>query len=209
MKDSRRNQSTSTPNFSRRVLVVDDDESLRATTAAALTNRGYDVITAADGFEALAVLRSGLPDLIVSDLKMPNMSGFELLAVVRKRFPGVTVIATSAEFSPVHMPDGLLCDGFVEKTSGGSGLVEMVDKLLQQSPFRSQPAKPDSAPAWLPRSTTAYVVLTCPMCLRSFSVTTQKVEHGVVLTESCLHCDVKVTYRFDDHVISKRPYPPA
>ncbi len=198
-----------TNKFQKRILLVDDDEAQLTLTHALLSKDGFNVVTARDGFEAIAALRDGLPDLIISDLKMPNMSGFEFLAVVRKRFPGITAIARSAEFSPINMPEGLLCDGFIEKGNEGSGLVEMVRKLLTQSPFRSQPAKPESAPAWLPRSSTGYVVLTCPMCLRSFSVPSQDVKHGVVLTESCFHCDVKVTYRFDDSVISRKPHTAA
>ncbi len=54
--------------FRRRMLVVDDDETLLATTAAVLSREGYDVETARDGFEALALLRGGLPDLLISDL---------------------------------------------------------------------------------------------------------------------------------------------
>src|SRR5512146_1149208 len=78
--------------FKRRILIVDDDAALLATTAAALSREGYEVMTATDGFAALAVLRGGMPDVLISDLKMPNMSGFELLAIVRKRFPAIAVI---------------------------------------------------------------------------------------------------------------------
>lgn len=202
LKNSGMNGGTNT--FEKRILVVDDDEALLTLTHALLSKEGFKVVTARDGFEAIAALRSGVPDVIISDLKMPNMSGFELLAVVRKRFPGITAIARSSEFSPINMPEGLLCDGFIEKGHAGFELVEMIRKFLTQSPFRSQPAKPDLAPAWLPQSANGYVVLTCPMCLRSFSVPSQQVKPGVVLTESCLHCEAKVAYRFDDSVIAKR-----
>lgn len=78
---------SSSGSFPARILVVDDDEALLVTTAAILLREGYDVRTARDGFEALTVLRGSIPDLLISDLNMPNMSGFELLAVVRKRSP--------------------------------------------------------------------------------------------------------------------------
>ncbi len=60
--------------FPARILVVDDNESLLVSTAAMLVREGYEVRTARDGFEALAVLRGGVPDLLVSDLKMTGMS---------------------------------------------------------------------------------------------------------------------------------------
>lgn len=73
--------------FHYRILVVDDDGQIRRVSEAVLSQYGYEVRTASDGFEALALMRKALPDLIISDLKMPNMSGFELLSVVRRRFP--------------------------------------------------------------------------------------------------------------------------
>lgn len=103
--------------FAARILVVDDEESLLVTTAAVLSREGYEVRTARDGFEALAVLRGSIPDLLVSDLKMPNMSGFELLAVVRKRFPGMGVIALSGEFAPVTPPWSLLTAFYRRETA--------------------------------------------------------------------------------------------
>lgn len=81
--------------FNFRVLVVDDEEMIRITSAKVLQSRGFEVRTAADGFEALVELRKAPPDIVISDLHMPNMSGFELLSVVRRRFPHIPVIAIS------------------------------------------------------------------------------------------------------------------
>lgn len=81
--------------FKLRILFVDDDSGLRESSALILKSFGYEVRTADGGFQALVELRSVLPDLIVSDLRMPNMSGFELLSIVRKRFPHIPVIAIS------------------------------------------------------------------------------------------------------------------
>lgn len=75
------------PGFSYRVLVVDDDPSVLEISSVVFKENGYEVRTAADGFEALIELRRSRPGVIVSDLAMPNMSGFELLSVVRRRFP--------------------------------------------------------------------------------------------------------------------------
>ncbi len=64
-----------------RLLVVDDEPLMRQMMSDLLVSRGYEVLTAQDGFDALSQLKSRLPDLIISDLKMPRMSGFELLAI--------------------------------------------------------------------------------------------------------------------------------
>lgn len=78
-----------------RILVVDDETTVRNTTALLLREAGgYEVFTAVHGFDALLQLRSSSPpDIIISDLNMPQMSGFEFLSVVRRRFPEILVIA--------------------------------------------------------------------------------------------------------------------
>ena len=68
----------------RHILVVDDNSGVRETLAMLLMCAGYDVAVAEDGFAALSQLRKTLPDVVVSDLEMPRMSGFELLSVVRR-----------------------------------------------------------------------------------------------------------------------------
>ena len=66
-----------------RILVVDDEKQLRDLISSILTNEGYEVIQAADGTCALDVLRQIRPDLIISDIIMPGMSGFDLLKSVK------------------------------------------------------------------------------------------------------------------------------
>jgi CheY-like chemotaxis protein len=194
-----------TESFKYRILLVDDDEGLLQRTADVLTRQGYLVQMARDGFEALAVLRGGQPEILISDLNIPNMSGFELLAVVRKRFPGIGVIAYSGDFSPVGL-DGVLADRFLRKGDNSSfELVEEIRDLLEELPLRSQQARPDIAPAWLPRSATGYVGVTCPSCLRSFSISTHNFEFGVVHKDPCLHCGAEVAFRLDSTTAAEAP----
>ncbi|MGC2108844.1 MAG: response regulator, partial [Candidatus Korobacteraceae bacterium] len=61
------------------ILVVDDESYVRDTTAMLLKASGYDVSTAEDGFDALLQLKRVSPNVIISDLNMPKMSGFEFL----------------------------------------------------------------------------------------------------------------------------------
>jgi CheY-like chemotaxis protein len=191
--------------FKYRILLVDDEEELLQTTADVLAREGYSVQTARDGFEALTVLRGGQPEIVVSDLKLANMSGFELLAVIRKRFPGIGVIAYSGEFSPLG-PEGVLADRFLRKGENSTfELLEEVRSLLEELPLRAQQAKPDTAPAWLPRSSAGYVVVTCPFCLRSFSVSTRNIEFGVVHKDPCIHCGAEVAYRLDSTTTLEAP----
>src|ERR1035437_548151 len=65
--------------FSMKLFVVDDAPAIRASISSLLTEIGYIVRTANDGFAALAEIRIDIPDILLSDLNMPGMSGFELL----------------------------------------------------------------------------------------------------------------------------------
>jgi CheY-like chemotaxis protein/Pyruvate/2-oxoacid:ferredoxin oxidoreductase delta subunit len=173
--------------------------------SALLSGQGYEVLTATDGFEALAEMREGLPDVLISDLKMPYMSGFELLSIVRKRFPSIAVIAMSAEFQLNSAPH-VLADSFLRKGEAPPfEIVETIRELLAASPLRSQPAKAEVAPVWIPRSRTSYLVLTCPDCLRSFSVPQRDVQTGRSQEEACIHCSVTVQYCVDATLTAEPP----
>ena len=187
--------------FRYRILLADDNEVFLVSMAARLAREGYEILTARDGFEALALMREGTPDLLVSDLRMPNMSGFELLAVMRRRFPAVAVIAYTGEFIPASDPNPL-CDGLVVKGSNSNfELLEMIRDLLSQSPLRTQPARITAVPVWIPRSVNGYFVLTCDDCLRSFSVLTRDGVIGKDAHVKCFHCGVDVRYHIDDSLL--------
>lgn len=138
--------------FAYRILIADDDPGVRETSARILSTAGYEVRTAVDGFDALAELRRSLPDLIISDLRMPNMSGFELLSIVRRRFPHIPVIAMSAEFQGT-MPVGLIADSFLSKGEyGPQELFGKIRELIESCPLRPHISKPDKAPVWIPKT---------------------------------------------------------
>ena len=66
-----------------KVMVVEDDASLREIYSIRITAEGYDVVSAGDGEEALAVAVREKPDLILSDVMMPKISGFDMLDILR------------------------------------------------------------------------------------------------------------------------------
>ncbi len=80
----------------KRILVVDDEESLRRVTQLKLQQAGYEAATAADGAAALELLARNPQDLIITDMKMPVMSGIELLRKVKEDYPEVIVIVVTA-----------------------------------------------------------------------------------------------------------------
>lgn len=79
---------------------------------------------AADGFAALQEMRTDNPDVLLSDLYMPGMSGFELLAIVRHQFPAIRVVAMSSAFSGEDLPNNVVADAFYPKATE-------IDRLLR------------------------------------------------------------------------------
>jgi CheY-like chemotaxis protein len=90
------------------ILVVDDTDLVRRTLTRTLTLAGYNVVEAADGREALDLIRKspGLVDLTLSDILMPHMNGTELAGQVQREFPGSRMILMSA-----YLPEGLATIG--------------------------------------------------------------------------------------------------
>ncbi len=156
--------------FPYRILIVEDELALRELGTMLLVAQGYEVRGAADGFEGLAALKQSLPDIIISDLQMPNMSGFEFLSVVRRRFPTIPVIVISGEFSGISIPENVLADAFFPK--GGYNARELfktIVELLHELPTRPKAGKPNQAAVWVKNDRGTFAV-TCPECLRTFPV---------------------------------------
>jgi CheY-like chemotaxis protein len=118
-----------------KILCVDDEPSVRESTSLVLESEGYEVVTAKDGVDALNKISDSIPDLLISDLRMPNMSGFELLNIVREKFPQIPVIAISGQYVSDDLPAGLCVDLFLQK--GGHSIAEFfahIKRLLTAPP---------------------------------------------------------------------------
>jgi CheY-like chemotaxis protein len=161
-----------------------------------LASHGYEIRTASNGFEALALMRNALPDLIISDLNMPNMSGFELLSVVRRRLPHLPVIAITGEYSTTSNSEALLADAIFHKGQySPAQLFAEIQSLLEHAPIRPHLPKPDKAPVWIPRNGN-YVVLTCTDCLRSFSMSPEEAENGP-REIPCVYCNTLISFSLE------------
>jgi CheY-like chemotaxis protein len=186
------------------ILVVDDEEIVRESTALMLRNAGYDVNTAEHGFDAILQLKRTIPDVIISDLNMPQMSGFELLSVVRRRFPEIPVIAISGAYeSGDQVPGGVIADAFYPKGEHHpSELIRTVAELIRTTASRAFSHHRQTAPVWVPRNGKdsrgiPFIVLTCTECLRSFpmNVTSEAVQE--IQETPCLFCANPVRYVID------------
>jgi CheY-like chemotaxis protein len=187
-----------------RILVVDDEASIRESTAMLLNSAGYDVSTAEQGFDALLQLRRTTPDVIISDLNMPQMSGFEFLSVLRRRFPRILVVAVSGAYeSGDHIPGGVIADAFYAKgRHHPEELLATVAELIRTKAEREINHQRKSAPVWIPRNGkdsqgVPFIVLTCTECLRSFPLSVLKEDLQEIQETPCLFCLTPVRYIID------------
>ena len=191
-------ETMATPSI-RQILVVDDNAGVREAIAMLLMSAGYDVVVAEDGFAALFQLRKTEPDVIVSDLEMPRMSGFELLSVVRRRFPQILTVAMSGGYGDKGVPVGVIADGFYPKGDPPQNLFRAIEQLLRSAPARSTAHRREVAPAWVPRNGNdshglPYVMVTCEECLRVFRLAVVEEKTGQVLEVPCRFCPSKNRY---------------
>ena len=208
-----RNRSSPTPTAKTRVLLVDDDDFLRTSVWELLTEAGYRVRFAEDGFAALLQIREEIPDIIISDLNTPAMSGVAFLSILRRRFPHIRVIAMSAAVSNDGVPPpGIAADHFYAKGSNLNALMKMVK-------FMSYPERDchlrhsfELTPLWIPGNSydpsgDAYVMITCPACLRIFP---QVFVEGIypVYETGCVFCHSLIHYAIvqpTDSIASRAP----
>jgi CheY-like chemotaxis protein len=179
--------------FTHRAIIVEDDRVNREIIQEILEAAGFEVRATDDGFEALVILRGAPPDVLISDLEMPKMSGFELLSIVRRRFPRIGVVVVSGAFR-AGGPPWVLADSFVSKPFRPQELLDAVAYVVKVSPIRSEVAKAENAPIWIPRQAPGYYVITCTDCLRSFPISPGSHSTAREGEVECLNCGVSLRY---------------
>ena len=180
-----------------KLLLVDDEPDIRMVLSAILTEMGHEVRSAADGFAALREIHDWMPDILLSDLNMPGMSGFELLSIVRRRLPGIYVIATSGAYSGETVPRGIAADAYYEKATGIRALLSLLDVAKERvAPLvRTNGA---TAPIWISRAASnpaggPHLVINCPQCLRNSTQICADTLLTVHETQ-CLYCKATIYY---------------
>jgi len=115
------------------ILVVDDERGLRDLLSFELGLQGYKVVTAADGVIALDKFRLESFDVVISDIKMPNMGGVELLGKIKEINPNVVFIVMSGtkEGGTAAVQKGAY--GFINKPFNIDDAVAIIKKALEKS----------------------------------------------------------------------------
>ena len=117
------------------VLLIDDEMEVRATVSRLLQRAGYEVVTAANGAEALETARFVRVDLIITDILMPGKEGLETIIELRHEFPELPVIAVSGggivdPASYLALAQKLGADRALAKPFGFDELLSTVRELL-------------------------------------------------------------------------------
>jgi CheY-like chemotaxis protein len=128
------------------ILIVEDEESVRSSLAEILKIVGHRVRYAADGLAALVEINQEIPEVLLSVLNMPGMSGFELLPLVRLRFPVLRVIAMSGAFSGSQVPRDVTADGSYAK--GAAVLLKAIKCLT----FANRQSREAPESTWIQRN---------------------------------------------------------
>jgi len=112
-----------------RVLIAEDNLQIQVLLSTILEEAGYKVRLAVDGLAALEEMRTESPDILLSDLNMPGMSGFELLPIVRDQFPATCVVAMSSAFSGDDLPSEVVADAFYQKATNIVSLLQIMETM--------------------------------------------------------------------------------
>ncbi len=114
-----------------KILVVDDEEHIRLLYSEELTEAGYEVITAADGYKLTERIENEKPDLVILDIKMIDYNGLDLLQEIRNKFYDLPVILCTAYDTFKEDIKSIAADFYVIKSFDLTELKKKIAKALE------------------------------------------------------------------------------
>ncbi len=187
-----------------RILLVASNPLRGRSLAGILVAAGYVVRRAVDGLDAISKLRGGPPDLIISDLALPRMSGSEFLSVVRRRFPEIPVIAISDDLLPQETEDELMADVcFQGPDFSHADLLSSMTELITSAPPRPPLPLVERLLVSGNGSGAGDYFIACPECLRHIEISKGLVLRQGEHTTACTHCRHIVRYMIEDEESSE------
>lgn len=133
-----------------KILVVEDTKNLREIIAFMLKQRGFEVITAEEGNEALRKAKTEKPDLIVLDAMLPNITGFEICTELKAddQYKNIRILMLTAITQGTGKDDNYWkmktrADGFLSKPFKARALLDEIEKLLNIAPSAAPAKQPN------------------------------------------------------------------
>lgn len=114
----------------RKILVIDDEKNLRLLYEQDFARDGFDVVTAANAQDGLAMVQSERPDLVVMDIRLPGMDGLEAMSRLLNKHPKIPVVLNSAYSSYQDSFMSWSADAYVVKSADTDELRSRVRELL-------------------------------------------------------------------------------
>ncbi|MFW6147513.1 MAG: response regulator [Thermodesulfobacteriota bacterium] len=114
-----------------KILVVDDEEHIRLLYAEELSEAGYEVITAANGYKLIERIEKEKPDLVVLDIKMVDYNGLDLLQEIRNKFYNLPVILCTAYDTYKEDIKAIAADFYVIKSFDLTELKKKIARALE------------------------------------------------------------------------------
>lgn len=123
----------------KRILIVDDEASIRDLCARVLARAGFVVATASNGTEGLKKLQDGAYDLVISDIRMPDISGLEVLEHAKLHYPSISVVLITGFGTPEAMARARAsgADKILTKPFNPIELLTTVKEVLSRTNSRS------------------------------------------------------------------------
>ena len=117
-----------------KIMLVDDEERFLTTTQKLLSRKGYDILTASSGAEALETLRTHNVHVVILDVKMPGMDGIETLKAIKRNFPLVEVIMLTGHGTIDSAVEGLKSGAtdYLTKPTDVQDLIEKAEEAFEK-----------------------------------------------------------------------------
>jgi DNA-binding response OmpR family regulator len=117
-----------------KILVIDDDHVLRNSVTRVLRSHGYEVVTAADGERGMTMFRNERPELVITDIIMPQKEGIETIRLMRRECPDIKIVAISGgghfgNFDILAIAHKLGADDVMHKPFDATELLRRVRQL--------------------------------------------------------------------------------
>ena len=115
-----------------KMMLVDDEERFLSTTQKLLSRKGYDVLTASSGTDALDILRTHNVHVVILDVKMPGMDGIETLKAIKRNYPLVEVIMLTGHGTVDSAVEGLKSGAtdYLTKPTDVQDLIEKAEEAF-------------------------------------------------------------------------------
>jgi len=123
------------PKISRKILVVEDSSTIRKVISITLSQKGFEIIEAGDGLEALSRLNEAKPDLILLDIILPKMDGYQILSIIRENpeFKYIPVIMLTSKDGIINKVKGKVAgsSAYLTKPFDPAQLVETIERYIK------------------------------------------------------------------------------